>query len=84
MWTLNWPPKSCSITEWRTWAFPVERSTRKSSPNDRDKLASPLGHDISKQTAQIPKINTEHTTAPQQEISKAPQQECDMDLGIGL
>ena len=47
--------------------------------NDREKLPTALGHDISKQSAEVPQIN-----APQQEISKAPQQEHGMGLGIGL
>jgi ATP-dependent exoDNAse (exonuclease V) alpha subunit len=52
--------------------------------NDREKLPTVLGHDISKQTANSPQISTEQTTAPQQEISKAPQQEHGMGLGIGF
>jgi ATP-dependent exoDNAse (exonuclease V) alpha subunit len=40
--------------------------------NDRERLPIALGHDISKQTA------------TQQEISKAPQQEYGMGLGIGF
>jgi ATP-dependent exoDNAse (exonuclease V) alpha subunit len=47
--------------------------------DDRKKLPTALGHDISKQSAEMPQIN-----APQQEISKAPQQEHGMGLGIGL
>jgi conjugative relaxase-like TrwC/TraI family protein len=52
--------------------------------NDREKLPTALGHDISKQTANSPQIGTEQTVAPQQEISKAPQQEHGMGLGIGV
>lgn len=52
--------------------------------NDREKLPMALGHDVSKQTAQMPQMNTEHTTAPHQEISETPQQEQRMGLGIGL
>jgi len=52
--------------------------------NDREKLPTALGHDISKQTAQGPLISTDQTSATQQEISKAPQQEHDMGLGIGF
>ena len=52
--------------------------------NDREKLPTVLGHDISKQTANSPQISTEQTIAPQQEISKAPQQEHSIGLGIGL
>jgi conjugative relaxase-like TrwC/TraI family protein len=51
--------------------------------NDRDKLPTALGQDVSKQTANSPQI-TEQMIAPQQDISKAPQQEHDMGLGIGL
>jgi len=52
--------------------------------SDREKLPTALGHDISKQTANSPQISTEQTIAPQQEISKAPQQEHGMGLGIGF
>jgi ATP-dependent exoDNAse (exonuclease V) alpha subunit len=51
--------------------------------NDREKLPMALGRDISKQTAEAPQINAQ-TIAPQQEISKAPQQEHGMGLGIGF
>jgi ATP-dependent exoDNAse (exonuclease V) alpha subunit len=52
--------------------------------NDREKLPTALGHDISKQTAQGPQISTDQTIATQQEISKAPQQDHGVGLGIGL
>jgi hypothetical protein len=52
--------------------------------NDREKLSTVLGHDISKQTANSPPIGTEQTISPQQEISKAPQQDHGVGLGIGL
>ena len=52
--------------------------------NDREKLSTVLGHDISKQTANSPQISAEHAIAPQQEISKSPQQEHGMGLGIAL
>jgi hypothetical protein len=52
--------------------------------NDREKLSTVLGHDISKQTANSPQISTEPTIAPQQEISNAPQQEHGTGLGIGV
>jgi len=52
--------------------------------NDRETLPTALGHDISKQSAEVPQINAQQTTATQQEISKAPQQEHGMGLGIGL
>jgi conjugative relaxase-like TrwC/TraI family protein len=50
--------------------------------NDREKLPTALGHEISKQTANSPQISTQPTIAPQQEFSKAPQQEHGLDLGI--
>jgi conjugative relaxase-like TrwC/TraI family protein len=52
--------------------------------NDREKLPTALGHDVSKQTAQVQQINSRQTIAPQQDITKAPQQEHDMGLGIGF
>ncbi|HXY09066.1 MAG TPA: MobF family relaxase [Terriglobales bacterium] len=52
--------------------------------NDRDKLPIALGHDVSKQTAQLQQINSQQTIAPEQEISKAPQQEHGMGIGIGF
>ena len=52
--------------------------------NDRDKLPIVLGHNVSKQTAQVQQINAEQTMAPQQEISQAPQQDHSLGLGIGL
>jgi ATP-dependent exoDNAse (exonuclease V) alpha subunit len=51
--------------------------------NDREKLPTALGHDVSKQTAQSLQINTEQTTALQQEISGR-QQGHSTGLGIGL
>jgi conjugative relaxase-like TrwC/TraI family protein len=52
--------------------------------NDREKLPTALGHDISKQSAEVPQINAEQTIAPKQEISQAPQQDHGLGLGIGL
>jgi conjugative relaxase-like TrwC/TraI family protein len=52
--------------------------------NDREKLPTALGHDISKQTANSPQISAQQTIAPQPEISKAPQQEHGIGLGIGF
>jgi len=52
--------------------------------NDRERLPTALGHDISKQSAKVPQVNAHQTIAPQQEISKAPQQEHGMGLGIGF
>ena len=52
--------------------------------NDREKLSTVLSQDISKQTANSPQVSTQQIIAPQQEISKAPQPEHGMGLGIGL
>ena len=52
--------------------------------NDREKLPVVLGHDIARQTAYAPGINSERTITPQQEISKGTQQERGIGLGIGL
>jgi len=52
--------------------------------NDREKLSTVLGRDISKQTAQVLQIHPQQTIASQQEITKAPQQERGMGLGIGF
>lgn len=52
--------------------------------NDREKLSTVLDQDISKQTANSPQISAEQTIAPQQDISKAPQQEYGLGLGIGF
>jgi len=52
--------------------------------NDREKLPTALGHDISKQTAQGPLIGADQTITTQQEISKAPRQDHCLGLGIGL
>jgi hypothetical protein len=47
-------------------------------------MPAALGHDLSRQTAYMPDINSEQTMTPQQEISNAPQQEHGIGLGIGL
>jgi conjugative relaxase-like TrwC/TraI family protein len=52
--------------------------------NDRDKLPTVLGHDVSKQTAQALQINTDQTITPQQEISAGRQHEHGAGLGIGF
>ena len=52
--------------------------------NVRTNLPTALSHDISKQSAQVLQIDTEQTTAPQQEISNAPHQERGISLGIGF
>ncbi|HVO64659.1 MAG TPA: MobF family relaxase [Terriglobales bacterium] len=52
--------------------------------NDREKLPTALGQDISKQAAQALQTSTDQTIAPQQEISKAPQPDHGVGLGIGL
>jgi ATP-dependent exoDNAse (exonuclease V) alpha subunit len=51
--------------------------------NDREKLPTVLGHDISKQTAQAPQIKIQQTVTPQQEVSARLQQH-NTGLGIGL
>jgi ATP-dependent exoDNAse (exonuclease V) alpha subunit len=51
--------------------------------NDREKLPTAIGHDVSKQSAQAPQIGADQTVAPQQDISKAPQQEHGVSLGLG-
>lgn len=51
--------------------------------NDREKLPTALGHDVSKQTAHALHTNIEHTITPQKEIS-GPQQEHGMGLGISI
>ncbi len=51
--------------------------------NDRDKLPTTLGHDVSKQTAHAFHTNTEQTITPQREIS-GPQQEHRLGLGISI
>jgi conjugative relaxase-like TrwC/TraI family protein len=52
--------------------------------NDREKLPTALGNDISKQTANWPQISTQQIVVPQQEISKTPQQDHGVGLGIGF
>src|SRR5260370_7760867 len=41
--------------------------------NNREKLPTALGHDLSRQCAHVPEITHAQTMAPQQEISKQPQ-----------
>ena len=52
--------------------------------NDREKLTTALGHDLSKHSAHVPEISAEKTIAPQQGVSTGRQQEHGMGLGIGL
>ncbi len=52
--------------------------------DDREKLPTALGRDVSKQTAQAPHLSTDHTIAAPQEISKTSQQDQGLGLGIGL
>jgi ATP-dependent exoDNAse (exonuclease V) alpha subunit len=52
--------------------------------NDREKLPAALGHDVSKQNANVPEIKPEQTIAPQQEVSKGQQQDHGIVLGIAL
>ncbi len=52
--------------------------------NDREKLPTALGHDLSKHSAHVPEISLEQTIAPQKEIAKGPQQDRSVGLGIGF
>ena len=52
--------------------------------NDREKLPTALGHDLSKHSAHVPEISLEQTIAPQKEIAKGPQQDRSIGLGIGF
>ncbi len=52
--------------------------------NDREKLPTALGHDLSKHSAHVPEISPEQTIAPQKEIAKGPQQDRSIGLGIGF
>jgi len=52
--------------------------------NDREKLPTALGHDLSKHSAHVPEISPEQTIAPQKEIAKGPQQDRSVGLGIGF
>ena len=52
--------------------------------NDREKLPTALGYDLSKHSAHVPEINPEQTIAPQQEIAKGPQQDRSIGVGIGF
>ncbi len=51
--------------------------------NDREKLPTALGHDVSKQTAHVLHTNVEQTLTQGQEIS-GPQQEHGTGLGITI
>ena len=52
--------------------------------NDREKLPTALGHDLSKHSAHVPEISLEQTIATQKEIAKGPQQDRSIGLGIGF
>ena len=52
--------------------------------NDREKLPAALSHDVSGQSAHSAEVNPTQTIAPQQEVSKGPQQVHGMGLGIGF
>jgi ATP-dependent exoDNAse (exonuclease V) alpha subunit len=52
--------------------------------NDREKLPATLDREISRHSAHVPEINSEHTIPPQHESSKGTQQEHGVGLGIGL
>ncbi|MGB8061984.1 MAG: hypothetical protein WCF26_08825 [Candidatus Sulfotelmatobacter sp.] len=52
--------------------------------NDREKLPTALGHDLSKHSAHVPDISPEETIAPQKEITEGSQQDRSIGLGIGF
>jgi len=52
--------------------------------NDREKLPTALGHDLSKHSAHVPDIRREQTIAPQQDVANGPQQARSIGLGIGF
>jgi ATP-dependent exoDNAse (exonuclease V) alpha subunit len=52
--------------------------------NDREKLTTALGHDLSKHSAHVPEIDAEQSIAAQQELSTGQQQDHGMGPGIGL
>ena len=52
--------------------------------NDREKLPTALGHGLSRRSAHVAEITHGQTMAPQQEISKQPQPEHNIGLGIGF
>ena len=52
--------------------------------NDREKLPTALGHDLSKHSAHVPEISAEESIAQQQNVSTGRQQEHGMGLGISL
>lgn len=52
--------------------------------NDREKLPTALGHNVSRQSAVAPEINAEQTIAPQQEFPRGPQEEHGISLGLGF
>jgi ATP-dependent exoDNAse (exonuclease V) alpha subunit len=52
--------------------------------NDREKLPTALEHDPSRQSAHVSEITHGQTMPPQQEISKQPQPEHNIGLGIGF
>ena len=52
--------------------------------NDREKLPAALGHDVSQQSAHVPEIKPNQTTAPEQEVSQGQQQDHGIGLGIGF
>ena len=52
--------------------------------NDREKLSMALGHDVSKQTAQVSEISAQQTITPEQQISTGRRQEQGIGLGLGL
>ena len=52
--------------------------------NDRGKLPTVLGHDVSQQSAHVPEIKSSQTIAQQQEVSQGQDQKHGIGLGIGI
>jgi hypothetical protein len=52
--------------------------------NDREKLGTALGHDVSHSSAYAPEIKPEQKQAVTQQREIAPKQEQRFDIGLGL
>ena len=52
--------------------------------NDREKVPTALGHDVSQRSAHVPEMKPNQTIAPQQEISQGQDQKHGIGLGIGF
>jgi ATP-dependent exoDNAse (exonuclease V) alpha subunit len=52
--------------------------------NDREKLPTALGRDVSRQSAHVPEIKPNQTIAPQQEVSQGQQRHYGIGLGLGF